>query len=64
MNADLKEAFSRIKPICDVIMVCPSPESIDAFISRVSDLKKKVVQELQQYLLFPLITHLKSSQTE
>ncbi|CAB3222352.1 unnamed protein product [Arctia plantaginis] len=64
MNADLKEAFSRIKPICDVIMVCPSPESIDAFISRVSDLKKKVVQELQQYLLFPLITHLKSSQTD
>lgn len=64
MNADLKEAFSRIKPICDVLMVCPSSESIGAFVCRVTDLKKEVVQELQQYLLFPLITHLKSSETE
>lgn len=63
MNADLKDAFSRIKPICDVLMVCPSPESIGAFVGRVTDLKKEVVQELQQYLLFPLITHLKSAET-
>ncbi|XP_075976234.1 telo2 interacting protein 1 isoform X2 [Anticarsia gemmatalis] len=64
MNADLKDAFSRIKPICDVLMVCPSPESIGAFVGRVTELKKEVVQELQQYLLFPLITHLKSSETD
>lgn len=64
MNADLKDAFSRIKPVCDVVMVCPDPESIAAFTSRVLELKKEVVQDLQQYLLFPFITHLKSSEIE
>ncbi|XP_053605839.1 TELO2-interacting protein 1 homolog isoform X2 [Plodia interpunctella] len=62
MNGDIKEAFSIIKPVCDVVMVCPSPETIAAFTSRVSNLKKEVVQELQQYLLFPFITHIKSSE--
>lgn len=64
MNSEIKETFSRIKPVCDVLMVCPTNDSIDVFHARVSDLKGEVVQELQQYLLFPLITHLKSSETE
>ncbi|XP_022825900.1 TELO2-interacting protein 1 homolog isoform X1 [Spodoptera litura] len=64
MNADLKDAFSRIKPVCDVLMVCPTEDSIAAYLRRVAELKKEVIQELQQYLLFPLITHLKSTETE
>ncbi|KAM3959761.1 telo2 interacting protein 1 [Aphomia sociella] len=64
MNADLKAAFSRIKPVCDLVMVCPTPESITAFTTKVSELKKEVVQELQQYLLFPFITHIKSAEIE
>ncbi|RVE41982.1 hypothetical protein evm_013372 [Chilo suppressalis] len=61
MNADLKDSFSRIKPFCDVVMVCPTPKSISNFVSRVADLKTEAVQELQQYLLFPFITHIKST---
>ncbi|KAL0881922.1 hypothetical protein ABMA27_001681 [Loxostege sticticalis] len=64
MNAELKESFSRIKPVCDVVMVCPSAESVSNFVARVSELKKEVVQELQQYLLFPFITHLKSTEID
>ncbi|XP_052754419.1 TELO2-interacting protein 1 homolog isoform X2 [Galleria mellonella] len=64
MNADLKIAFSRIKPVCDVVMICPTSESIATFISSVSQLKREVVQELQQYLLFPFITHIKSTEIE
>nr|XP_049693235.1 TELO2-interacting protein 1 homolog isoform X1 [Helicoverpa armigera]XP_049693237.1 TELO2-interacting protein 1 homolog isoform X3 [Helicoverpa armigera]XP_049693238.1 TELO2-interacting protein 1 homolog isoform X4 [Helicoverpa armigera]XP_049693239.1 TELO2-interacting protein 1 homolog isoform X5 [Helicoverpa armigera]XP_049693240.1 TELO2-interacting protein 1 homolog isoform X6 [Helicoverpa armigera]XP_049693241.1 TELO2-interacting protein 1 homolog isoform X7 [Helicoverpa armigera]XP_04 len=64
MNADLKDAFSRIKPVCDVLMVGPTEESIEAFLERIAELKKEVIQELQQYLLFPLITHMKGREGE
>lgn len=64
MNTDLKDAFTRTKAVCDAIMVCPTADTIAEYTSHVVDFKKEVVQELQQYLLFPLITHLKSSKTE
>ncbi|XP_048006515.1 TELO2-interacting protein 1 homolog isoform X2 [Leguminivora glycinivorella] len=64
MNVDLKQTFARIKPVCDVVMMCPSAESIAQFTSRVGELKKEAVQELQQYLLFPFITHIKSTEIE
>lgn len=64
MNAELKESFSKIKPVCDVVMVCPSAESVSNFVARVLELKKEVVQDLQQYLLFPFLTHLKSTEIE
>jgi hypothetical protein len=64
MNADMKEAFARIKPVCDAVMICPAAETITNFTNRVLELKKEVVQELQQYLLFPFITHLKSTEIE
>lgn len=62
MNSDLKEAFSQIKPVCDVLMVCPSLESLSAYSARVAELKKEVVQELQQYLLYPLISRIKCNE--
>ncbi|KAJ8719186.1 hypothetical protein PYW07_016742 [Mythimna separata] len=64
MIGEVKESFSLIKPVCDALMVCPTMQSIDVYHNQVSELKGEVVQELQQYLLFPLITHLKSSETE
>ncbi|XP_059058577.1 TELO2-interacting protein 1 homolog [Achroia grisella] len=64
MNAELQSAFSRIKPVCDIVMVCPTSDSITTFTAKVSDLKKEVIQELQQYLLFPFITHIKSTEME
>ncbi|XP_060802163.1 TELO2-interacting protein 1 homolog [Amyelois transitella] len=64
MKASIKGAFANIKPVCDEVMVCPSPESIAAYTASVSQLKKEVVQELQQYLLFPFITHIHSTEIE
>ncbi|CAG9787050.1 unnamed protein product [Diatraea saccharalis] len=64
MNAEVKNDFLRIKPICDVVMAGPTQESISNFVARVSALKKEVVQALQQYLLFPFITHIKSTEME
>ncbi|XP_063540947.1 TELO2-interacting protein 1 homolog [Cydia strobilella] len=64
MNVDLKQTFARIKPVCDIVMMCPNADSIAQFTSRVGELKKEAVQELQQYLLFPFITHIKSTEIE
>ncbi|XP_068622597.1 TELO2-interacting protein 1 homolog [Battus philenor] len=60
MNLHVKDAFDRMKPVCDVIMVCPTLENVFNFVTVVKDLKKEHVQELQQYLLYPLITHIRS----
>ncbi|CAG4970199.1 unnamed protein product [Parnassius apollo] len=62
MNSKIKETFFRMKPICDIVMVCPSAENVNSFIGIVSELRKEDVQELQQYLLFPLVTHIRSTE--
>ncbi|XP_050349626.1 TELO2-interacting protein 1 homolog isoform X2 [Nymphalis io] len=62
MNGHMKEAFSRMKPLCDLIMVNPSPEHISTFAAMVCELKKDLLQELQQYMLFPFITHIQSKE--
>ncbi|XP_049870921.1 TELO2-interacting protein 1 homolog isoform X2 [Pectinophora gossypiella] len=64
MNADLKEAFSQIKPVCDLVMVCPNAETITSFSQRVEEMKQEALQELQQYILFPFITHVKSEEID
>lgn len=64
MNPDLKEAFSKIKPICDLVMVRPSAQSIASFTEKLTGVKKEVIQDLQQYMLFPFITHIKSNEIE
>lgn len=51
-----------MKPICDVLMVCPSLEGLAAYTARVEELKSDAVQELQQVLLFPLISRLKCNE--
>ncbi|CAH2085240.1 unnamed protein product [Euphydryas editha] len=62
MNSHMKEAFSRMKPLCDLIMINPSPEHVSTFAAMVCELKKDLLQELQQYLLFPFITHIQSKE--
>ncbi|XP_064072642.1 TELO2-interacting protein 1 homolog isoform X3 [Vanessa tameamea] len=62
MNGHMKEAFSRMKPLCDLIMVNPSPEHVSTFAAMVCELKKDLLQELQQYMLFPFITHIQSKE--
>lgn len=64
MNPDLKEAFSKIKPTCDLVMVRPSAQSIASFTEKLTGVKKEVIQDLQQYMLFPFITHIKSNEIE
>lgn len=51
-----------MKPLCDLIMVNPSPEHVSTFAAMVCELKKDLVQELQQYMLFPFITHIQSKE--
>lgn len=60
MNTALKEIFTRMKPVCDVMMVNPSKENVAGYISIVNELGDEHIQELQQYLLYPLITHIRS----
>ncbi|KPJ13163.1 TEL2-interacting protein 1-like [Papilio machaon] len=60
MNTVIKDIFTRMKPICDVMMVSPSKENVAGFVSIVKELDSDHIQELQQYLLYPLITHIRS----
>lgn len=62
MTADLKEAFAMLKPLCDVLMVYPTVECLTAFSATVAKLKKEVVQELQQYMLYPIISRVNCSE--
>ncbi|XP_038219576.1 TELO2-interacting protein 1 homolog [Zerene cesonia] len=62
MNPIVKDAFAQIKPVCDMVMVNPTPDNISSFTSLACDLKKENLQELQQYMLFPIITHLQSKE--
>ncbi|XP_045496732.1 TELO2-interacting protein 1 homolog isoform X1 [Colias croceus] len=60
----MKEDFAKIKPICDMVMINPTTDSILTFSSAVCELKKENLQEMQQYMLFPIITHLQSKEIE
>ncbi|CAK1541267.1 unnamed protein product [Leptosia nina] len=64
MNAELKAAFTLIKPVCDMIMVSPTVDLIKEYTLLTHELKKESLQELQQYMLFPIITHLQPNKIE
>ncbi|KPJ04347.1 TEL2-interacting protein 1-like [Papilio xuthus] len=60
MNTVLKEIFTRMKPLCEAMMVTPSKENVAGFAAVVGELNNDHVQEMHQYLLYPLITHFRS----
>lgn len=64
MNAKLKGAFTQMKPVCDKMMVNPTPDNIKAYLDLANDMKKEFLQDLQQYMLFPIITHINSKEIE
>ncbi|XP_076287602.1 telo2 interacting protein 1 isoform X2 [Lasioglossum baleicum] len=54
----IQEAFTVLKPLCDCLMKNPNvnnARNVAAALTRISD---KVIQDLLEYILFPLITHL------
>lgn len=62
MNVDLKSAFTYIKPLCDKVMACPSPKTLKALADRVDEINLTTLQEMQLYVLFPIVTHLRSNE--
>ncbi|XP_047517372.1 TELO2-interacting protein 1 homolog isoform X2 [Pieris napi] len=64
MNPKLKAAFTQMKPVCDKLMINPTPENIKDYLELINDLKREYLQDLQQYLLFPIISHLQSKEME
>ncbi|XP_048489583.1 TELO2-interacting protein 1 homolog [Plutella xylostella] len=62
MNPNLKQAFARIKPLCDSLLISPNPEIINMVNSCVMELKSDTLQEMQLYILFPVASHLKSKE--
>lgn len=61
MNSALKEVFCEIKPICDAIMVYPSLENVEMLQNVLKIIPKESYQDMQLYILFPIISHLKWS---
>ncbi|XP_076655997.1 telo2 interacting protein 1 isoform X2 [Halictus rubicundus] len=54
----IQEAFTVLKPLCDCLMQNPNvnnARNVATALTRISD---KVIQDLLEYILFPLITHL------
>ncbi|XP_072949896.1 TELO2-interacting protein 1 homolog [Epargyreus clarus] len=64
IKSHLRESFYRLKPLCDSVMVKPTAEHIAEFMAMVPTVKQENLQELQQYILFPFITHIKSAENE
>ncbi|XP_050680108.1 TELO2-interacting protein 1 homolog isoform X2 [Leptidea sinapis] len=62
MDADLKRAFAVTKPVCDMVMIDPTPANINALMNLALDLKEDTLEKLQLFILFPIITHLQSNE--
>ncbi|XP_034828881.1 TELO2-interacting protein 1 homolog isoform X2 [Maniola hyperantus] len=60
MNPLVRATFLQIKPVCDLVFKDPSPANLAKFNKMVDDVRKDVVQEFQQYLMFPFTSHLES----
>lgn len=54
----IQEAFTVLKPLCDSLIKNPdiyTARNVANILTKISD---KVIQDLLEYILFPLITHL------
>ncbi|XP_054002777.1 TELO2-interacting protein 1 homolog [Hylaeus anthracinus] len=54
----IQEAFTVLKPLCDSLMKNPNVDTARNVANVVTKISNKVVQDLFEYILFPLITHL------
>ncbi|XP_045768001.1 TELO2-interacting protein 1 homolog isoform X2 [Maniola jurtina] len=60
MSPQVRATFLEIKPVCDLVFKDPSPVNLAKFNTMVDEVRKDVVQEFQQYLMFPFTSHLQS----
>lgn len=54
----IQEAFTVLKPLCDCLMKNPNVDTARNVALALTKISDKVVQDLLEYILFPLITHL------
>ncbi|XP_064639094.1 TELO2-interacting protein 1 homolog isoform X2 [Lineus longissimus] len=61
MEPATKEVFEKLKPVCIPLIKEPTPENIARLDATLKDLSVQALQQLQEYVLFPLRLALKSS---
>lgn len=54
----IQEAFTLLKPFCDSLMRNPTVDAARNVANVLPKISDKVIQDLFEYILFPLITHL------
>lgn len=52
------EGFSKLKPLCDSLKKNPDIVCADRLKSQVEKISPAVIQDLQEHILLPLVTHL------
>ncbi|XP_012286290.1 TELO2-interacting protein 1 homolog [Orussus abietinus] len=57
---DIREAFMTLKPLCDEMMRHPSIENARTVKTCIESISTGVVQDLMEYLLFPITVHLQN----
>lgn len=58
MNEELRRSFLVVKPLCDSIMMCPTEDNIEVLFKVVEEFSTHTIQELQLYILYPILTHI------
>ncbi|KAG7213128.1 hypothetical protein KM043_002445 [Ampulex compressa] len=56
----IQEAFTRLKPFCDSLMKDPNVNNACRVADTVKNISGAVIQDLSEYILFPIITHLQN----
>lgn len=54
----VQEAFTVLKPLCDLLMSNPNVDTARSVANTLTKISDKVIQELLEYILLPLVTHL------
>ncbi|XP_008557642.1 TELO2-interacting protein 1 homolog [Microplitis demolitor] len=57
----IRQAFLKLKPLCDCLMKEPTVRNAIDVEQCVKNLPKSVIQNLMEYILFPVIIHLQSN---
>ncbi|XP_077289147.1 telo2 interacting protein 1 isoform X2 [Arctopsyche grandis] len=59
-TSDVKTAFVRLKPKCDIFLSEPSNDTLTPLIKEYQELQANLLQEIHAYLLFPYTVHLRN----
>lgn len=56
----IQEAFTVLKPLCDNLMKNPNVNTAQDVANSLTRVSDKVLQDLLEYILFPIILHLQN----